>query len=420
MSEIDKVKKYVRSTLLSNKGSVSIHQLDDDYRELVGENIPYHKLNFSSLQDFLAAVPDVCRLDSYDMVSAVAGVANSHIKDMVSKQKITGTKKRNRGYKPMRLKNEDSGEYSNRRCYSNYNSYSFGIDDDESDNWDSYAGLSKSEKDKCPILKAVPAGFEDSEESDGDFSCNYFRDEPMCPSSPVTTVETTGRNSEVCAPTKTIQHDVSTSLSFNIPSPSLAVNGVSEALVKVSYVISPHQFYLQMQGVDNDYQNLSNSMDNYYLSDALSLNLLDNLVKGSIVAARFHDHWYRGEITVILKSHFMVCVRLVDVGKIILVTNRTDIQPLASQFFKLPERVVCAKLSKLKPSSGSCWWPFETEWFRKTVLDQEFVAVIDRESGDSVLTDLTVKVQLWHIKDNELSVSVSTEMLDRQLALEDE
>ena len=418
MSEIDKVKKYVRSTLLSNKGSVSIHQLDNDYREIVGENIPYRNLNFNSLQDFLAAVPDVCRLDGYDMVSAVAGVANSHIKDMVSKQKITATKKRNRGYKPLHSRNDDSGDYSNRRCYSNYNSYSFGIDDDECDDWDSYSRQSKSVKDDCPILKAVPAGFEDSEDSD-DFSCNYFRDEPMCPTSPVTTFEIERGNTEVTAIPISTENDVSSSLSLSIPSPSLAVNGIPEALVKVSYVISPHQFYLQMQGVDNDYQNLSESMDILYFSDAMSLTLMDNLVKGSIVAARFHGHWYRGEITVILKSHFMVCVRLVDVGKIILVTNQTEILPLASQFCKLPERVVCAKLSKLKPSSGSCWWPVETEWFRKTVLGKEFVAVIDRESGDSASIDLTIMVQLWHITDNEDSVSVGMEMLNRQLALED-
>ena len=101
---LKKTKTYLRSTLLSHKGSITTSQLNNDYRELVGDFIPYSKLQFRDLESFLSSVPDVCRVDwdgGQMVVMGVAGRASAHIKDMVARQKVKsggGGGKRTRGY----------------------------------------------------------------------------------------------------------------------------------------------------------------------------------------------------------------------------------------------------------------------------------------------------------------------------------
>ena len=101
-SILSNTKTFIRSTLLSQKGTITATQLNRDYRELVGDYIPYHKLQFRDLESFLAAVPDVCHVDwdgGQMVVTGVAGKASGHIKEMVSKQKTkSGGGKRFRGY----------------------------------------------------------------------------------------------------------------------------------------------------------------------------------------------------------------------------------------------------------------------------------------------------------------------------------
>jgi len=102
---LEKTKKYLRSTLLSHKGGVEMYELDNDYYELLGERIPYQKLNFNSLESLLRALPSVCsiwRSGGQVMVRGVAGEASQHIQNMVAMQKTTvkgKSRKRGKGKK---------------------------------------------------------------------------------------------------------------------------------------------------------------------------------------------------------------------------------------------------------------------------------------------------------------------------------
>lgn len=92
-----KTKRYLRSCLLSTKGGVPAEQVYRDYRELVGEGIPYRRLGFDSLETFLTSVPDVCRISRRPtgevVVVAVADESTKHIQDLVSKQASKSKKK---------------------------------------------------------------------------------------------------------------------------------------------------------------------------------------------------------------------------------------------------------------------------------------------------------------------------------------
>jgi len=94
---LNKTKKYLRSALLSTKGGVSAEQVYRDYRDLVGEGIPYRRLGYETLENFLTSVPDVCKISRKPtgevIVMAVADETTRHIQDLVSRQTSKNKKK---------------------------------------------------------------------------------------------------------------------------------------------------------------------------------------------------------------------------------------------------------------------------------------------------------------------------------------
>ena len=85
--QLDRCKKYLRSTLLSNKGGIPAAEVYRHYKDLVGEEIPYSQFNFRTLEDFLTSMPDVCQISWIGRELVVTGVADSatqHIEKMVS------------------------------------------------------------------------------------------------------------------------------------------------------------------------------------------------------------------------------------------------------------------------------------------------------------------------------------------------
>ncbi|QQP35895.1 Tudor domaincontaining protein 7Alike [Caligus rogercresseyi] len=61
-SDRKEVIKLIRACLLSSKGGVCLDQINRDYHDLVGENIPYRKLGHANLTDFFSKARDVCRI----------------------------------------------------------------------------------------------------------------------------------------------------------------------------------------------------------------------------------------------------------------------------------------------------------------------------------------------------------------------
>ena len=97
----DDVKQFLRSILVSKKG-VKQSRVEHDYKELVGESLPWRKLGFKSLFDFLMSLPDVTKLewrenDEENRVFAVLdknAFASLHAKRMSERGFGQGTKPR--------------------------------------------------------------------------------------------------------------------------------------------------------------------------------------------------------------------------------------------------------------------------------------------------------------------------------------
>ena len=85
------VTKRIRALLISAKGGCSPKELYQDYREVVGESIPYQELGYRSLMTFIHDIPDVVTAkltrDNRIMLHAVTDRNTQHIARMVSRQK---------------------------------------------------------------------------------------------------------------------------------------------------------------------------------------------------------------------------------------------------------------------------------------------------------------------------------------------
>ncbi|XP_044261452.1 tudor domain-containing protein 7-like isoform X2 [Tribolium madens] len=80
----------IRSCLISTKGQVTLRQLEDDYRTLLGERIPYAKLGYKSLESFITSIPTIITSRSPSgeiFVDAQVSEKTAHISSMVRKQK---------------------------------------------------------------------------------------------------------------------------------------------------------------------------------------------------------------------------------------------------------------------------------------------------------------------------------------------
>ena len=395
---LKKTKTYLRSTLLSHKGSIPTSQLNNDYRELVGDFIPYSRLQFRDLESFLSSVPDVCRVDwdsGQMVVMGVAGRASAHIKDMVARQKVKsggGGGRRNRGY------GGGGGGGGGRPGYR-YNNYNFDLSDGS--DWENYNIKNKvGERAKLvDVAKAVPAGFEDTDEEDdySAYSCVPTTNVGVVPNE--YNIEEEAQlakavsNLSISSPPLPVQDTKFLSppaLFHRCPlPPSPLTSYTTYTDISVSQATSPDQFSVQPLSSKQLYHSLSMQMNNLYTTSIPHTVPDENLILGAIVAAAYQGSWYRAEVTKCLRSHFLVCLRLVDTGKMILCTSRQDIQPLWSMFGELPVQAVSARLAGVRPDSGSFWWPVETDWFRETVLGRDWVGVIKKvemgEHGHPVL-----------------------------------
>lgn len=62
----ENVKKYIRSILTSAPVAVRIYELEKDYRNTIGEPIPYHKLGYNSLEHFLRSIPETVAVSRFN------------------------------------------------------------------------------------------------------------------------------------------------------------------------------------------------------------------------------------------------------------------------------------------------------------------------------------------------------------------
>ncbi|XP_064652910.1 tudor domain-containing protein 7-like isoform X2 [Lineus longissimus] len=98
--DLSNVKSLLRAVVQSCKEGVPLSKLSGEYRVITGDHIPFKKLGYSTIDDFLRAIPDTASVrrnrDGDLTVYAVADESTAHLEKLIAKQK-TNTKKRGRG-----------------------------------------------------------------------------------------------------------------------------------------------------------------------------------------------------------------------------------------------------------------------------------------------------------------------------------
>ena len=92
--ELNKIKKSLRSVLISCPEGTPINKVESDYRTFMGGSLPYRQFGYSNVEGFLRSIPDTVRING-----AVAfGVATAEIKHVTklinNQRKVTSAVKR--------------------------------------------------------------------------------------------------------------------------------------------------------------------------------------------------------------------------------------------------------------------------------------------------------------------------------------
>ncbi|KAL6449346.1 hypothetical protein ACFW04_000747 [Cataglyphis niger] len=100
---------------------------------------------------------------------------------------------------------------------------------------------------------------------------------------------------------------------------------------------------------------------------------LETVGEGKLYAGKFRDYWYRVYVTNIISDN-EVSVYLCDYGDVTIV-SRSSLQPLKSDFMKLPYQAVKAKLVGIEPTNMD-WTVNDCIRFKDLVLNKNFVSIV--------------------------------------------
>ncbi|KAK4881755.1 hypothetical protein RN001_005074 [Aquatica leii] len=114
--ELDELKKIITGILVSSPLRLTIANIDRDYADLVGERIPFRKFGFTSLEGCLHSMRDILQVMGTGVHAEVmlrVSDKSSHINQLVTKQKVTKPKGKQRfGSRPPRAR-RTAGVYQN-------------------------------------------------------------------------------------------------------------------------------------------------------------------------------------------------------------------------------------------------------------------------------------------------------------------
>lgn len=58
MEDLKSIKINLRGLVITSNSEITIDKLNEDYKEMMGDNIPFVKLGFETLEDFLISLTD--------------------------------------------------------------------------------------------------------------------------------------------------------------------------------------------------------------------------------------------------------------------------------------------------------------------------------------------------------------------------
>ncbi|GLG96355.1 Tdrd7 [Gryllus bimaculatus] len=94
--EMEQIIRNLKACLVSVKGGIPLPCLDRDFKVLIGHSIPFRKLGFDSLEQFLRSIPDVSisKKNGETIVAVLPSKNTEHLASLVARQKSAPKKVR--------------------------------------------------------------------------------------------------------------------------------------------------------------------------------------------------------------------------------------------------------------------------------------------------------------------------------------
>lgn len=64
-SLLTEVKAILKSLVLSSPDKITVDKLNRDYRDVEGQNIPFRRLGYESLEKFFRSIPDTLMVSQF-------------------------------------------------------------------------------------------------------------------------------------------------------------------------------------------------------------------------------------------------------------------------------------------------------------------------------------------------------------------
>ncbi|XP_011192994.1 uncharacterized protein LOC105218853 isoform X2 [Zeugodacus cucurbitae] len=122
---LQEIKAVIKSLVVSCPNAITIDELNRDYRSTEGQQIPYQKLGFQTLESFLRSIPDTVNVYGSGPIASVGIVLNqksAHIHHMVCEQKKTRNRPKSAKHKiiPVRAFHSDKSHSTSRNVQLAY------------------------------------------------------------------------------------------------------------------------------------------------------------------------------------------------------------------------------------------------------------------------------------------------------------
>ena len=86
---VEKAKRNIRSTLIRYKYGILLEEFEREYKSLVGKQLPFKLLGFTTVLDMVASMPDVLNvIELSNGTTMLQGVPDEKTKELVSKMRL--------------------------------------------------------------------------------------------------------------------------------------------------------------------------------------------------------------------------------------------------------------------------------------------------------------------------------------------
>ncbi|XP_055542019.1 tudor domain-containing protein 5-like [Wyeomyia smithii] len=401
-SSMEEIKQLIRSLAISGAtNGLTAKDLANDFKKMEGFDLPYQRLGFRSVDQFLHTLKDTVKVIGNGPTALVQPVltdSNKHIRKLVESGKNFNGKRRPRQSYP-------NTNYQPRKSYNNSSNYSNGFSNfarRENIQIDQSRKVSNREYDYCDTNNGNSGS--DSSDSAPVFKMTNEKKLELVCNSPAKIVREFTQKKHQKNDAIPDGHGLQIINSLEIPKDAMSLGDViaepkipdsvvpkQSLQIFATEVHNPNRFWFHMGGCVEKIDELMNDIETFYthLQREEWRMQPSNVVVGMYCVAKFLGLWHRARI-VSEYAHNHVKLFYIDYGTVAELELK-DIKYMAKCFASLPAQAMRASLAYVKPVNHR--WSRDASWSLLSLVYEKilyaYIVDVDRKTNvvDVVLID---------------------------------